>query len=97
MNENERAILENQLRWLLEDVIPGFERSQQPPSWKAESISRSEMQVANVRWRLEGNPAPICGWKNSYRSHPADCHYCKTGKSRRGFATTKVSVVPKGE
>lgn len=83
-------MLEEHLEWLLTDVIPGFQRSNQAPGHKARSIRMAEQQVDNIRWRLEtGNDAPICGWKKSYRSHPADCAYCKTGKIQTGFALRK--------
>lgn len=77
MTDKERAMLEQHLEWLLTDVIPGFKRSQQPPSWKAKSIRMAEMQVANIRWRLDtGRDAPECGWKGVYADHPLDCPYC---------------------
>lgn len=83
MNATERAMLEQHLEWLNTDVIPGFERSQQPPSWKAESIRRARQQVANIEWRLStGKPAPICGWRGLYADHPEDCYYCQYGKNK---------------
>ena len=87
MNDNERAMLEEHLEWLNNDIIPGFERSEQPPSWKAESIRRARQQVANIEWRIATDkPAPICGWKGLYADHPADCHYCNgTRKSNNPY------------
>lgn len=53
---DERTTLLKQRAWLLNDVIPGFERSRLPPSWKADSIRRTEVQIADIDWRLETDP-----------------------------------------
>lgn len=77
MNERERTMLTEHLEWLINDVIPGFERSNLPPGMKAESIRRARQQVTNIEWRLTtGKDAPRCGWKGLYADHPIDCQYC---------------------
>lgn len=49
--------LHQYLDWLENTVIPGFERSNLPPSWKAESIQRSRQQADEIRQKLENPPA----------------------------------------
>jgi hypothetical protein len=44
--------LRRYLRWLEDDVIPGFQRSEQPSTWKAESIRRATAQAEDIRARL---------------------------------------------
>jgi len=85
VNETERTTLETHLNWLQNEVIPGFEASEQPPSWKAESLRRAHIQVANIKWRLAtGNKAPVCGFAGLYSNHDQDrCPQC-SGKPRPG-------------
>lgn len=62
-----------QIDWLLNEVIPGFETANLPPSWKADALRRSHQQVADIQWMIDNNaPAPACGWTKPYAEHGAN-------------------------
>lgn len=75
--------IEKQMTWLRERVLPGFENSNLPPSWKAESIRNTTQQIDDLEYLMETDPprrAPQCGWKKSYRLHDANCKRCKVAE-----------------
>ncbi len=72
---NEREHLQRQIEWL-RLTIEQYRASDLPRSWADDSIARTEQQIYDIEWRLESDPphpAPICGWKKSYRLHPWPC------------------------
>lgn len=69
MTDNE--FLTFRVLWL-EECIVLFEASNQPTSWKRDSIKRTHQQIADIQWRLECDPprpAPSCGWKKPFADH----------------------------
>jgi hypothetical protein len=87
-----RPELIKQLEWLKDKVLPGFEQSNLPDSWKAESIRRTRQQIDDLEYLMETDPprkAPQCGWKKSYRLHDTDCKRCSRSE---GFEPGETGV-----
>lgn len=79
---NEREFLQHQIEWLRHS-IDKYRASNLPPSWIADSIKRTEAQIADDEWRLSfdpPHPAPICGWRKPFRDHPWPCNDTRCSK-----------------